>query len=171
MCSLGLLWRAWAERDDGHAPLKRLTATILGFLAAPVVPAFVFTVEFIITDIAAYGNIYSLGMMAVFYYFSLIFTVLFAVPLALIANYFGITQWWVAVSGGLIIGILTDLIVELPRIYFLISDYLLNSIEGLLTYGATGALSGFVFWLIWQRGNRGTPQPSNSTGMPPDVVA
>jgi hypothetical protein len=132
--------------------LKRTTATILGFFVAPMIPAFVGTAW----GMALFGvHLESFLAFPLYYAGALAVTALLAVPLALLANYLGITRWWAAVAGGLLITILVDFIINWHGILASFSsDMLYHIIEWRMIMGSIGAVSGFVFWFIWRQGCR-----------------
>jgi uncharacterized membrane protein len=119
--------------------MNKTNVTAIGFLVANVIPAIFMCVYWQPKKI--YDIIISfLG----FYLFSGLMVISIGIPTFLIIKYF----WRISLHSSLIAGLIDGLIVAI--IFFRIG---FNDINLALMYSSLGALTAFVFWLIWKRGN------------------
>lgn len=125
--------------------MKRLTATTLGFLVAPLAPVivgFVITPPRGIKDLGLF-----LGLGAVVYIYAGCFIALFGVPAYLLCNRWHLVRWWSAMLAGLLVGSLSGAIFRLPNS---------PQISDLLRMASSGMFAGLLFWLVWRRGKEAT---------------
>lgn len=122
--------------------MKRIAAGLIGFIAAPLIAA---------TLVGAMGLIagrldldWLLKSLPVFYFFSLLATILFGSPIFFTLLYFNLISWWSALGAGILAGFLTAIAIRFPG---------LVQINDLMVMGLTGAASSFGFWLIWRQGS------------------
>jgi uncharacterized membrane protein len=121
--------------------MKRRITTVLGFLIAPLVPVVVGTAISPPSKSADLGIFVVMG--AIVYVYSCGLMAFFGVPAYLLLRRKNLVRWWSAMLVGLLVGTLMATVFRLPN---------QPRIEDLLVMALTGALAGFVFWLIWSRG-------------------
>jgi hypothetical protein len=109
--------------------MKRKTAILVAFLVIPIIPCIGMGIRT--------GEIHA---VFVFYIPSLFFSFLLGFPAFLLTKYLRVIKWWSSVIAGVIIGALPAL-----------KD------DSFLFYVSLGAISGFVFWLIWRLGDDRNP--------------
>ena len=114
--------------------MKKSYFTVIGFFVAPVICAGIFAVSSPLLSV--------IDMFIISYYYSVLATVLIGIPSFLLVRHFWRITWLSALSVGFVDGMFVDII--------LFSNSTLSS---LATFGMSGAISAFVFWLIWKRGN------------------
>lgn len=124
--------------------MKEGTAIFIGFAIASTFPALLFGLTTPLTrDEPNLRTIISLFPIG--YFFSALATSVFAVPLFFAARRFNLVRWWTAIVGGFVIGAGISVALQWPN-WSGPLDLITN------IYGATGAVSGLVFWLIWTLG-------------------
>ena len=118
--------------------MREVAAAAIGFLAAALVPVLAFAVR---TPLHAWTDFSSLlGFLVVWYFFSLLATLLFGVPAFLILRFFGLVRLWTTLVAGSFGGIAVGMLLRWQgRI----------ELRDLLVTCAMGVVSAFVFWLIW----------------------
>jgi hypothetical protein len=127
--------------------IREVVFAALGFVAA----ALPISVLFAFTSPGLGGGpeadlLTLLGLTAVFYMFSISFTLLFGVPLFLVLRRFKRLRWWSCALSGLAVGVL---VAELLLPDAAGAD---DRIQFLSLCGAVGGLSGIAFWAIWRKG-------------------
>lgn len=123
--------------------MRRLTAGIIAFLIAALIPAISFSV---FTPVAnGFDLLTSLGAFPVFFFFSLLATVVFGVPVFVLMDRFGMAHWWSALTAGLAIGGVVAAVLQVPNPV---------QIRDVLLMAAVGAVSGAAFWFVWRMGTR-----------------
>jgi hypothetical protein len=125
-------------------------ATFLAFLAAPVVPAITLA-----TSVARdFGSPQMLKLFFPFYGLSMLVTLAVGVPAYFILARVISIRYWSATTVGLLIGALVATLFRIPKA---------PGLEDYLVMGPIGAISGFVFWLVWRMGQRNqAPSPIRS---------
>ena len=119
--------------------MKKTSATLLGFIAASVLPAAYLAVVF---PLSGYRDPQSiLGSFLVVYYFAAAATVILGVPAYLVLEKFNLVTWWSATGCGALAGLLTALAVTSN------SDQATQS-----RFAVLGAVAGLLFWSIWKAG-------------------
>lgn len=122
--------------------MTKITATVVGFVAASIFPAAVLSVwaplsgKLTIVTVA--------GSFFVFYHFSAAFTVLFGLPAFLLLRRFAPGRWWSVLGVGFLLGMPVGIVLRLPD---------LPNPNDMLIYGPLAAGSTLLFWLIWRWGN------------------
>lgn len=81
----------------------------------------------------------------IFYFYAAWATALLGVPSFFALRKLGAIRWWSAVIVGFGVGALVLALID-PRYFNAVAQ------EGILLWGGVGALSAFVFWLIWKQG-------------------
>jgi len=118
--------------------MSKKSATILGFIFAPLIAALMIALRspiFSLQDFNAYG------LILFFYFFTLITTILLGVPAFLLLDHFKLVTWWSTVGMGTVIGGLVGILMRLPSVPHL---------NDLLPMAPIGTVSACVFWLIWR---------------------
>ncbi|WP_110257948.1 hypothetical protein [Undibacterium pigrum] len=118
--------------------MSKKSATILGFIFAPLIAALMIALRspiFSLQDFTAYG------LILFFYFFTLITTILLGVPAFLLLDHFKLVTWWSTVGVGTVIGGLVGILIRLPSVPHL---------NDLLPMTPIGTVSACVFWLIWR---------------------
>ena len=122
--------------------MKAATATVLGFVVAPVVPV---VVGGLLTP--TWGDFDLVGLVAlgaIAYCASLLYTAFLGIPLFVFLQLRGRINILSCVASGLLIGAIVAITVALPN---------WAHAEDLVVKALTGAAAGFLFWLIWSRGS------------------
>ena len=125
--------------------MRRVTATVVGFIVAPLIAA---TIGAVLTPVTRGPDVLaSLALVPGFYFFSAVPTILLGVPAFLALLRFNLVRWWSALGVGFLIGTLMAVIVRSP-----------SSVQAhdFLVMAPTGAASALSFWLIWKCGRAGT---------------
>ncbi|MBK1869957.1 hypothetical protein [Taklimakanibacter albus] len=124
------------------------SATVIAFLIAPVFPALLLGIG---TPLSRDGPkiITILGLFPIGYVYSAAVTGLFAFPLFLLGTRMGLVRRWSATICGYLIGTFVSAGLQWPYWGGIFDPATLH-------YGATGVVSGFVFWLIWRQGQART---------------
>jgi hypothetical protein len=120
--------------------MRRLTAGIVGFLVAPLVPAIIFAVKNSLVgplDVVA-----RIEMVPLVYLPAVLVTAVFGLPVFLLLLRFKFIRWWTTFVAGLAIGALVGVIVESPNL----------QVPEILFTAVTGSLAALAFWLIWRQG-------------------
>jgi len=120
--------------------MRKMTATIAGFLVSPLIPAAYFAISNSLvgsTDIAE-----RVEMIPVVYVPSLLVTVIFGLPVLLIAIRFNLIRWWSVLPAGFAMGGLVAVILQS------------SNFDGkeVARTAMIGACETFCFWLIWKSG-------------------
>jgi putative effector of murein hydrolase LrgA (UPF0299 family) len=121
--------------------MKRDTATLIAFLTVPVIPSLVGAVltpetrRFDVVTIVVFAGISYLISAAV--------AALFGAPIFFWLRRINLVRWWSALITGFVVGAVMALVVRLPS---------LAHMREILLLGLEGAVSAFVFWLIWKQG-------------------
>jgi hypothetical protein len=136
------------QQIEALADMRESTAAIIGFLIAPVIPGLMFG---ILTPLHPKGISWPdiIGLFPLGYGYSLVATMVFAVPTFLVLRRVKLIRWWSSVLTGFVIGALVSVVLQWPSF-----QGLPNPTGNLLIYALTGCSSGLVFWLIWRRGRR-----------------
>jgi hypothetical protein len=114
-----------------------VTRTAIGFLVAPlVVPIGMLLTSELQSESPSELALEALVFVVVWYGYSLLFTLVIALPLYLLANRFGFVNWWASVGAGLLVGGIgaASLNGQTQSFY--------------ATLVVLGGVSGLVFWLI-----------------------
>ncbi len=121
-----------------HGNPINLRGAALGLLVSSFVPPIIFSVT---SPLSGKQDVVSIvGTILVTSPFSVMFTVLFGLPLCLFAVWLNLVRWWTCFIGGALAGAATLVAVSYPAAY---------AIDSLLIYGLIGALSGLAFWVCW----------------------
>jgi hypothetical protein len=124
------------------------TATIIGFITAPLVVA---VTGVVLTPPAMKDAVSMFGFGGFFYFIAALVTMILGVPSFLVLTRLKRITWWSTTVIGAAIGALAGIVYYSPNS---------AAIGGLLSMAAMGAASAFVFWLIWRQGREDAP---NST--------
>lgn len=129
-----------APARNSTQAMKKITAAVVGFLAAPLLPAAAVALS---TPITAdrLDFVYRLGMVPFFYFYSAIATVLFGIPAFLLLRV-GLIRWWSTLSAGAIIGLIVATVVPGQA-----------SVTSYFEYVLLGTASAWIFWLVWKQGH------------------
>ena len=122
--------------------MSRITALLLGFWVAAIVPALWFAILTFVS-IGANGIASMLFWFFIAYCYSLLATLLFGAPIFLLLYRFKRIYWWTALLTGVFVGAIVASILAFSQ-----SPMLSN----FLNMCSIGAASGAVFWLIWRQG-------------------
>ena len=130
--------------------LKEITAATVGFLVAPVVPALMLG---LLTPVTAerLDWLTVLGLLPIGYFFSAAATIVFGVPTFLVLRRLKQVHWWSVIAAGFAIGTLVGAVVRPPA-----KNWMAAATDNFPTFGATGACSALVFWLVWRQGRTST---------------
>ena len=129
--------------------MKKQTATIIGFLVAPLVPAVWLACTPTSSAVLSITSV--LGWIFVFYQFSLAATLVFGVPLFLLFRRFGLVKWWSTIGAGVAIGGIAALVMR--------GGYFVDDVSRM---SFLGGVSAMVFWMILILGKETKVQmPSN----------
>jgi hypothetical protein len=113
--------------------MKKYTATIIGFLIAPLVAAVAWS------SLGAVSQELNLKAIPawtlIFYFYILCATFIVGLPAYLLMKRFDKVTWWSATLTGIISGAVMKLIFTMS-----------------LSVIVIGGLNGFVFWVIWRWG-------------------
>ena len=116
-------------------------ATVLGFLAASIVPAAYPAIAFPLSGLQNFSSI--LGSFFIFYFFSCMAIGLLGVPMFFILNRYQLVKWWSATGIGLVAGALA--LIGITSIGS-------SNLEELLEFSVLGGIAGFAFWIFWRLG-------------------
>ena len=133
--------------------MRRTTAAVVGFLVASLIPALLFSVLSPVsggTDIIA-----MLRLLPGFYVFSLLATVVLAVPVFLLFLRFRLVRWWSVLGAGFGIGALIGFIVRSPNPV---------QIRDVLVMSLTGVAAALGFWLVWNQAKAKPQLNSDESG-------
>lgn len=145
-----LRYRSIADHQSLKAQrLRRVFWALVGFLVAPAISAMIIALG--AGDTSPVGV---LLFLAICYGFSFAAAIVFGAPSYLVLDYFGYVKWWSSIIIGFAIGVLVEVILKMDVFlsYLPFRTLFDESIGRLITYGVIGAISAFVFWLIWRRG-------------------
>ena len=119
--------------------MKAELRTMLGFLAASVVPAAYLAIAFPLSGERDPASV--LGTFVVAYYFSALATGLVGLPAFLLLSRFRLVTWWSSIACGAMAGAISLFAVA-------------GSVEktSVLRYVAIGSVAGLAFWLVWNSG-------------------
>ena len=124
--------------------MRKKTAAILGFFAAPVVPAVFCAIG---TDLYRDEDILSkLPLVPFFYMFSLSASFFLGLPAFLLGRHLHFIRWWTALVTGSAIGAIVVILIR--------QQSRLNA-QDFAIYCPLGAVSAITFWLIWRCGQEG----------------
>ena len=131
--------------------MKAATATVLGFVVAPVVPV---VLGGLLTPASGdFDLVTVVGLGAIAYCASLLYTAFLGIPLFVFLQLSGRINILSCIASGLLIGAIVAITVALPN---------RAHVEDLVVKAMTGAAAGFVFWLFWSRGSDDT-RPQQET--------
>ena len=123
--------------------MKETAFTAIALLVASALPVFAGALLTPITGGPINTDILSvLGLMPLFYCFSLAAGLLFGIPLFLLFRRYHLVRWWSASAAGIVVGSVVALMLRSNAVQA--GDFLVLVPEG--------AVSGLVFWAIWKRG-------------------
>lgn len=125
--------------------MREVISTLLGFAAA----ALPIAVTFAITSPGMGGGfggdpITTLGLVVLFYFFSLFFTLLFGGPIFIVLRALKLVRWWTSALAGALVGLTVAVIIN-SRME---EGYALY----LFVCCAVGSASAILFWAIWRKG-------------------
>lgn len=128
---------------------------MVGFVIAPILPAFILAVASPVTREGDVGHIIQGTLF--FYFYSALFTLLLGVPTFVVLWKSRLITWWAVLVSGFALGSIVAIALRLP------------SLDGILhipMFGLTGAATTFLFWLIWRLGRDDNEQtrPTTSVG-------
>ena len=121
--------------------MKKARVTFLAFAAATLLPAAFQAVVFPLSGNRDLQSV--LGTFFVASYIAAASMILLGVPAYIVLKRFGLVTWWSAVSWGAVAGMLVILAIE-------------SSFEpaSQLRFALLGGITGFLFWVIWKRGQK-----------------
>jgi hypothetical protein len=121
--------------------LKQIKATVLGFIAATIVPAAYIAVSF---PLSAERNLQAILLsFIVFYFFTVSAAIILGIPGFLVLKKFKLIRWWSAFAYGALVGA--------SSLAALISNVSANS-EAISRNAVLGGIAGLVFWFFWRIG-------------------
>src|SRR5262245_60935337 len=118
---------------------RQLVGVVLAILGASLVPAIVGGLTTPVTSSFDFGA--AVGLVPVFYFFSLAAAVILGLPLFFLARHYRVVRWWSALLGGAIVGALMAFVTRAPSFVRL---------SKIFWMAVMGAASGLVFWAIWR---------------------
>jgi hypothetical protein len=127
--------------------MKRKTSTSIAFLTVPLIPSLIGAVlqpatgEFDASTLLVFG--------VISYVITAVAAGLLGAPIFYWLLRINLVTWWSALITGFLVGTAVAVIVRLPN---------LASLREVLLLGFEGAISAFIFWLIWKQGR----EPSNT---------
>jgi hypothetical protein len=133
---------------DCRTSMKEDNASMLGFLAAPLIPGVAFALSSPGLGGGPNAGLVTLAGLALLgYFFALLFTGLFALPAFLLLRWRGHINLLSSVAAGAAVGAIVSIVLLLPSS----SPFLawLEAIGRSLPFtGCVGALAGALFWLV-----------------------
>ena len=128
--------------------MKEDNASMLGFLAAPLIPGVAFALSSPGLGGGPNAGLVTLAGLALLgYVFALLFTGLFALPAFLLLRWRGHINLLSSVAAGAAVGVIVSVLVLLPST----SPFSawLEAVRGSLPFtGCVGASAGALFWLV-----------------------
>jgi hypothetical protein len=121
--------------------MKRETTTLIAFLTVPVIPSLISAVLQPMTK--EFDALTLLVFAAISYLISAAVAGLLGAPIFYWLLRIDLVRWWSALIAGFFVGTAVAVMVRLPN---------LASLREVLLLGLEGAISAFVFWLIWKQG-------------------
>ena len=128
--------------------MKRTTAIVVGFVVAPLLPAFMFAIQGPSGD---YSLVALLQITLAFYFFSALFTIFLGIPAFTLLWKLRLVTWWSTLIAGFVVGSLVAIILRLPS---------LGGIWDIPVMGLMGSATTFVFWSIYRLGRIENEQES-----------
>ena len=122
--------------------MRQWQATLLGFLAASLLPAVFQATVFPLSGERDVASISATFLVA--YWFSALFVGILGVPMFLILRRLGLVSWWSAAIGGTLGGVMVP--------FILINN---PEVAVLTRFTVLGAVSGLLFWTCWRLGAAG----------------
>jgi hypothetical protein len=123
-------------------PMKRSTASIIGFLVAPLVPVVVMGA---LDPPHIQWSVLYFAIAAIVYANALATMLMVGVPTYFLFRRWSLIQWWSVPIVGFVVGGCVGYLYRLP--------FRQTPTESALIQGGCCALAGFVFWLIWRIGH------------------
>ena len=118
---------------------KRIAATVVAFLLAPLVPPMVLAIlSPLVTDIGSF-----LKWTSIFYFYSALATTIFGIPVFLALRQFKLINVWTAILSGFFIGLVVAVCLHFPPLP-----------AEAIRMAVLGAIATFVFWAIWRTGHK-----------------
>lgn len=119
--------------------MKSALATVLGFLAAPLIPAGYFAIVYPLSGYQEASSI--VGTFVIAYFFGVVFMFGLGVPILILLNKLKLVRWWSATGSGAFVGIV---------LLFVITSG--NGIDrnSLCVFSVLGGITGFVSWIFWR---------------------
>jgi len=111
----------------------------IGFVVAPLTTAIIGA---LLAPIGGGRDPIAFGLIPVFFFFAALATAVFGVPSFLLLRHFKLIEWWSTLLVGLFIGVVSNLISQLP------SRPVLS--QNTLNFALIGAMSALSFWLVWR---------------------
>ena len=126
--------------------MRKAIATATGFIVAPVVAAAIFAALGLIFDALNHElpDKSILQLAEVFYVAASISAAVLGIPLYFLFKYVRLIRWWTCAAAGFATGAVADMVLNHAWIQYAIPEE--------AAYGAIGAASAIVFWLIWKQG-------------------
>lgn len=136
-------------------------ATAAAFLISPLVPTVGLAALTLLLK-PELNPFWVIGFMPVTFVFSALFMTLFGAPAFLLGKRLNLVRWWSAIIVGSLLGTIVDVVVRWPGTGGSLSSWVVADFRSLYVYIDTvmGALTGFVFWLVWRRGQSRTSMAS-----------
>jgi hypothetical protein len=146
--------------------MRETTSAVIGFLVAPLIAGVMYAVFSCAVDgLAAHDLGYFEAMLLIGVMFSGLVTIALGVPAFLVLRRLKLVRWWSAVAGGFAIGAFIGVSLQWPNLGALpFNDWIGWAVRNFLALGSIGALSAFVFWLIWKRGLAGVVGQADGAG-------
>lgn len=123
------------------------------FLAAPIVPAIVYSVRGYV-DSQDHGIIGLIGWSIIAYGYAFSFTVIFAMPMAFLINHFSMGRWWTALLGGVAVGVLVTFSINWRLAWYLLLYPHTAFLREIRMNAILGGVAGLVFWVVWRLGDK-----------------
>jgi hypothetical protein len=130
---------------EGAQFMKQKTATIAGFLLAPMVPVVVMCA--LDPPRAQWLSLYFL-IAAIIYFNAMAIMLVVGAPVYLLFKRWSLIKWWSVPIVGFAVGAWVGHLYRLP--------FRPTVMASVLIQGGACALAGLVFWLIWRMGRSST---------------
>ena len=132
---------------------RRTVSTIAAFSLAPLVAALGLVLSGSVNDEFPNPSIaVLLGWTIVCYVYAAMATVALGLPSFLLLSKLDAVSWWSATLVGIVVGIIVFVVVNPGGMSAVLSE------ARSIVWGGVGALSAFVFWVIWRLGHLGVTE-------------
>lgn len=143
------LWMSAHAKSELY--MKQPRATLLGMLAACVLPAAYLAIMFPLSG--ERDPLSVVGTFLVVFGFVVMALVILGVPMFIVLRKRDLVRWWTATSSGALVAVIA-LVAVRTSVHI--------EIEIAFRYAMLGGAAGLVFWLFWRKGapeNEGNSEP------------